>query len=57
MVAPQRKREETEWNMTMAKHGEVTDIANVIDRIIKWPLLSSIVPASVPSLIKRARGI
>lgn len=57
MVAPQRKREETEWNMTMAKHGEVTDIANVIDRIIKWPLLSSIVPASVPSLIKTARGI
>jgi hypothetical protein len=32
MVVPQRKREENEWNMTMTKYEEVTDI-NVTDRI------------------------
>lgn len=32
MVVPQRKREENEWNMTMAKYEEVTDI-DVTDRL------------------------
>ena len=32
--------------MTMAKHGEATDIANVADRTIKWPPLGNPVSAS-----------
>lgn len=40
--------------MTMAKHGKVTDIANVTDRTIKWPLLGSTVLVSILSLIRRA---
>lgn len=38
----------------MAKHGKVTDIANVTDRTIKWPLLVSTVLVSILSLISRA---
>lgn len=40
--------------MTMAKHGEVTDIANVADSTIKWPLLGSTVPASILSMLQKA---
>lgn len=38
----------------MAKHGEVTDIANVVDRTIKEPPLRSTVPTSIPSRIRKA---
>lgn len=38
----------------MAKHGEVTDIANVADSTIKWPPLGSTVPASILSMIRQA---
>lgn len=40
--------------MTMAKHGEVTDIANVADSTIKWPSLGRTVPASPLSMIRKA---
>lgn len=40
--------------MTMAKHGEVIDIANVADRTIKWPPLGNTVPASILCMMRKA---
>ena len=51
------KEEGKEWNMTMAKHGKVTDIVPVADSAIKWPPLHSSVPTSTLSKIKKSLRI